>query len=250
MTQVLPSRSPLALELGIGLAVVAVAALLLQAWLVDALLWPLASVVAYLAVAALVYRAWPDRSAFGWANRITLLRSALVALFVGALALPEAVAAHAAVLALIALIAIVLDGVDGWVARVSGSVTAFGARFDMEIDALLILALSVAVVMAGQGGWWVLAIGLMRYLFLAVGTVIPWWRRDLPESGWRKGVCVAQGLVLSAVLLPWLEPPTTQLLLALALAALGHSFLRDALWLVRNRPRRSEPEDLESRRTT
>ena len=36
-----------------------------------------------------------------------------------------------------------LDGVDGWLARRSGIASAFGARFDMEIDALLILVLAV-----------------------------------------------------------------------------------------------------------
>jgi phosphatidylglycerophosphate synthase len=182
-----------------------------------------------------VYHAWPGRRAFGWANRVTLVRAALVALFIGALGLPEIDAGRGILLATLALIAIVLDGVDGWIARLSDSVSEFGARFDMEVDALLILALSVAVVMADQGGWWVVSIGLMRYAFLALGASAQWWRRELPPSVWRKGVCVAQGVILAAVLLPWLQPPVTQTLLALALAALGHSFGRDALWLIRNR---------------
>ena len=37
-----------------------------------------------------------------------------------------------------------LDGLDGWAARRQGLVSAFGARFDMEVDALLILALAGA----------------------------------------------------------------------------------------------------------
>ena len=42
-------------------------------------------------------------------------------------------------------VALALDGVDGRVARRTETVTAVGARFDMEVDAFLILVLSVYV---------------------------------------------------------------------------------------------------------
>ena len=58
-------------------------------------------------------------------------------------------------------VALVLDRVDGLVARRTGTVSDFGARFDMEVDAFLILALSVYV--ARDYGGWVLAIGAARY---------------------------------------------------------------------------------------
>jgi len=236
MMQFPPSRSPLALDLGAGLAIVVGGATFLNRHLAGAPVLPLVSAIAaYLGVAVVVYRTWPGRRAFGWANRVTLARAALVALFIGALGLPGIDSGGSILLATVALAAIALDGVDGWIARLSDSVSDFGARFDMEIDALLILALSVAVVLVGRGGWWVLSIGLMRYVFVAVGAVVPWWRRELPPSRWRKVVCVAQGVILAAVLLPWLQPPVTQVILALSLTALGHSFGRDALWLIRNR---------------
>ena len=38
-----------------------------------------------------------------------------------------------------------LDGVDGWLARRRGMSSAFGARFDMEIDALLVQVLAILV---------------------------------------------------------------------------------------------------------
>ena len=56
---------------------------------------------------------------------------------------------------------------DGWVARRTDSVTAFGARFDGEVDAFLILVLSVAV--SAAVGWWVVVAGLARYAFWAAG---------------------------------------------------------------------------------
>ena len=42
-------------------------------------------------------------------------------------------------------VALALDGVDGQVARRTGTVSALGARFDMEVDAFLVLVLSVHV---------------------------------------------------------------------------------------------------------
>ena len=50
-----------------------------------------------------------------------------------------------ALLVTLAGVALVLDAVDGWVARRTGMATALGARFDGEVDAFLILALSMYV---------------------------------------------------------------------------------------------------------
>jgi phosphatidylglycerophosphate synthase len=234
-----PGAKPaIAIELGLGLAAVAATVFALQAWLAAAPLWLGGSVAAYLALAAVIYRFWPRRRAgFGWPNRITLARAALVTVLVGALALPDIVARHGEIIAALAVLAIILDGLDGWLARLVDGVTAFGARFDMEVDALLILVLSASVLVSGQAGAWVLAIGLMRYAFVAAGLVRPWWRRELPENAWRKAVCVIQGLALAAALLPWIRPPMTEVVLAAALVLLAHSFARDAMWLFRRRGR-------------
>ena len=61
----------------------------------------------------------------------------------------------------LATVALVLDAVDGWVARRTRTTGMFGARFDAEVDAFLILVLSVYV--ARSVGAWVLAIGVARY---------------------------------------------------------------------------------------
>ena len=71
-----------------------------------------------------------------------------------------------ALLVALAAVALALDLVDGWLARRTGTVTALGARFDGEVDAFLILALSVYV--APAYGAWVLAIGA------ATVSTIPW----------------------------------------------------------------------------
>ena len=75
------------------------------------------------------------------------------------------------VLAALTTVALILDAVDGKVARRTGTSTPLGARFDMEVDAFLILVLSVYVAMSL--GPWVLLIGVMRYAFVAAARVAP-----------------------------------------------------------------------------
>src|SRR5258706_4017046 len=71
----------------------------------------------------------------GPANYVTAVRALLVALVVGAIGEPyDPRLAWAAVAT--AAAATALDGLDGWQARRSGMSSAFGARFDMEVDAL------------------------------------------------------------------------------------------------------------------
>ena len=88
-----------------------------------------------------------------------------------------------------------LDYVDGRVARRTGTVSALGAPLDGEVDAFLILVLSVYV--APRYGWWVLADrrGALR---VSRGRLeLPWMRAPLPRRDWRKTVTAAQGITLT-----------------------------------------------------
>jgi phosphatidylglycerophosphate synthase len=129
----------------------------------------------------------------------------------------------------LASVALVLDAVDGQVARRTGTASELGARFDMEVDAFLILILSVYV--AGPYGAWVLAIGLMRYAFVAAAWAVPWLRAGLPPSMARKTVAAVQGVTLAVASSGLLPALVTAWTLALALVLLGWSFGRDTLWL-------------------
>ena len=178
----------------------------------------------------------------GPANRVTLGRGILV-LPVAALALQAELAGPALreAAVVLAAIALLLDGVDGWVARRTGTGTAFGARFDMETDAFLLLALSVLAWRGGPVGPWILGIGALRYLFVAAGKVWPVLTRELPPSYRRKVVCVVQGVALLLVLAPFTPPLAAQAVGALALTALVGSFAVDTVWAVatpRPAPRR------------
>jgi len=147
-----------------------------------------------------------------------------------------------ALLVTLAAVALVLDAVDGWLARRTGTATALGARFDGEVDAFLILALTVYV--APVSGAWVLAIGAARYLFLVGEWLLPWMRAPLPQRRWRKLVAAGQGLVLTVAAADVLPRALTQALLGAALAALAASVGECTWWLWRRRDaaRASLPE--------
>jgi phosphatidylglycerophosphate synthase len=175
---------------------------------------------------------------FGFANQITLLRTGLICLVGGAL-LGGARLSWS--LAGVIGIALVLDAVDGWLARRLGLASRFGARFDLEIDALMILILSVLVWQTGQAGLWVLAIGLMRYAFVALGWGWPPARRPLPPSFRRKTVCAMIGALLLICLLPPTPPSLAHGLAALALMGQLASFAIDLVWLRRHAGPAAEP---------
>ena len=126
-----------------------------------------------------------------------------------------------------------LDGVDGWLARRTGTVSSFGARFDMETDAAMILVLSAIAYAWGKAGAWVLASGLLRYVFVAAGLALPWMAAPLPPSRRRQTVCVVQVVGLIVAVSPVVQPPSSAAIAAASLAALGYSFFIDTLWLTR-----------------
>lgn len=188
--------------------------------------------VVYVGMVLLLLWAWPAACRWlGWANRITLLRGMLVAILAGAVVFPEFMARHAVAMTTLALLALLLDGLDGWVARLTRSATAFGARFDMELDAFFILVLCAALLGLDKVGVWVLAIGAMRYAFVVAGWCWPWLTHALPESQRRKAVCVWQVASLLLGLLPMVSSGVAATLAALALLLLCLSFMLDVRWL-------------------
>ena len=95
---------------------------------------------------ALARALWRDPSArLGPAGWVTLIRATLA---VGVAALTAASFERdvaVATLVTLASVALALDFVDGWLARRTGTESALGAKLDGEVDAFLILALSVEV---------------------------------------------------------------------------------------------------------
>ncbi len=174
-------------------------------------------------------------SRLGPADRVTLTRTVLIggvaALVADALVRPPALA----ILVPLATVALVLDGVDGFVARRTGTASVLGARFDMEADAVLILILSLHV--ARNTGAWVLLLGAARYLFVAAGWLLPWMRARLPFRYWRKVVAATTATALIVAMAGVLPPAAAQAGLLLAVVLLAESFGRDVWWLYRRRRR-------------
>ena len=169
----------------------------------------------------------------GPASWVTLTRATLA---VGVAALATDSLGHdppVALLVTLAGIALVLDAVDGWMARRTGTASELGARFDGEVDAFLILALSVYV--APECGAWVLGIGIARYLFLAGEWLLPWMRAPLPSRRWRKVAAATQGIVLTVAAAGVLPLALAQALLLAALVLLTASMAQCVWWLWRRR---------------
>lgn len=194
-----------------------------------------AAALIYLAVSGILLIRGLRRSGaerFGWANLVTASRSALVAVITGLVAASFFAPISVPVLLGLTIPALALDAVDGWVARRTGTATELGARFDMEVDAFLLLALSAYA--AQTLGPWVLAIGLMRYAFVIAGWALPWLRGQLPPRYWRKVVTAVQGIAL-ALAASGLPPLIAGPAVGVALALLVESFGRDVVWLARRR---------------
>jgi phosphatidylglycerophosphate synthase len=172
-------------------------------------------------------------SVLGPADLVTLLRSVLVGGVAALVADSVLRSVPVGTLTALAVVALVLDGVDGRVARHTRTVSAVGARFDMEVDSVLVLVLSASV--ARSLGAWVLAIGSVRYVRLFTGWVLPWLRRPVPARYWCKVVATVQGVVLTVSAADVLPRAVAVLALVVVAALLAESFGREVWWLWRGR---------------
>jgi phosphatidylglycerophosphate synthase len=192
----------------------------------------LASFAATMLLAAGYLRGGHPFARLGPGNQTTTARALLVALLVALIGEPADLRI-AWTAASVSAIAAALDGLDGWLARRSRMASAFGARFDMEIDALLILALSVLAWRFGKAGAWVMLSGALRYAFVGAASLFEWMRRPLPPSRRRQTICVVQVAALTLTVAPIVDAPASAYLAGLALASLCWSFLVDTMWLWR-----------------
>ena len=113
----------------------------------------LRTIVVYALMARLILRHVPPSGAgLGPANWVTLSRATLV-LSVAALVPQPEILVDAGYWWIIGVmtVAMVLDGVDGRIARRTGTATTFGARFDMERDSFVTPGPDLCV-LSGRGG--------------------------------------------------------------------------------------------------
>ena len=230
----MPSTSSLAVGFALSLG-----AALGATWVVGLPAWPAALLLA--AHAALSWPGRTDSSAsgappgagarLGLANGITLGRGALLALLAAwAVALPPW---PSLILAAVIAFAFGLDGLDGLVARRTGTATPFGARLDMELDGLAVYVFAALAWRTGVCGPWILLAGAWRTLFIAAGAPFPWMRAPLDDFPPRRFAC---GLTLGGLSLAVALPqPGAWLVAAASFAVLTASFSRDVVYLWRHR---------------
>ncbi|WP_410785239.1 CDP-alcohol phosphatidyltransferase family protein [Kribbella sp. C-35] len=192
-------------------------------------------------LAALVARSMARhrRDRLGPADKVTLARAVLACGVAALTADSFGGRAPVAILVALATVGLFLDGVDGKVARRTGTVSAFGARFDMEVDSFLVMVLSVYV--AQTMGWWVIAFGAARYVFVAAGWALPWLRGSLPPRYWAKVVAAIVGIALTVAAARILPDAVTTVVLVIALGLLAESFGRHTwgLWRLAGSPPRT-----------
>jgi phosphatidylglycerophosphate synthase len=187
--------------------------------------WPVVS-IAFVTFGALLWHAsgaWTPDGRFGWGNAITALRLALI--------ITSGLALHGApghLLAGVVLGVFALDAFDGWLARRTESTSVFGALFDMETDALLVLVLSLELWQSSRLGAWVLTAGLLRYAYVMWLAAMPGNPPPQPRSRFARYAFAA--LVVGLVLALILEHPFGTYAAAIGTAAVSVSFLRSFAW--------------------
>jgi glycosyltransferase involved in cell wall biosynthesis/phosphatidylglycerophosphate synthase len=163
---------------------------------------------------------WGEGAIIGWANAITLVRLAvIVAITSSSTAGPTEALGAVAVMC--------LDWLDGRVARRRRETSEFGAKFDMETDALFIAVVGMKLVAEGRLGAWILVPGFLRYAYaIAIGLVET--RGEAPRSRFGRYVFAVQGASLAVALWP-VEPIFMPLAVVATLLTTG-SFARSAYW--------------------
>ena len=194
----------------------------------------ISSDVAHTVVCALVAvigaaRSLSRRDPWTRADDLTTLRLGLIVI-VSALFLSGDGPGFSWTAAALGATALAMDGLDGKIARSTGSTRA-GALYDETVDALFILILSAALV--ALWGPWCLIPGLMYYVFHLVAALRPAWRRQLPASLSRRVIAAAQGilLLLAGTPIAVAVPPFGVLCAAAAVVSVLYSFGRDIAWL-------------------
>ena len=233
-----PLRGRVLAAFALGWVAVASLGLAIHAWLDTSPAQPMTATAVFTVMMALVLATMRDHHPFpqfGAANQVTLGRGVLVALTTSLLAVPPS-ASVAWPVVITALVIAALDGLDGWLARRSQMTSPFGARFDMEMDAFFIFVLSILVWRHGKAGLWVLAIGLMRYIFVAAGWLLPPLARPLRPTLRGKTMAIVALVALGIGLAPPVPAAVSSLVCGVALAALTWSFLVDVRFLWRQKP--------------
>lgn len=189
-------------------------------------LWPLLIGIGFLVGLIILERErWTPQNRFGQANAVTAVRIGLLGLF------PACLSSAPAIITL-SLLFLAADGVDGWLARRTGSASTFGAFFDKETDSLFVLFLCASAVLDGHLPLWMIGIGLLRYTFVVIVFLLDPPQKTEERSNWSRYV---HGAMVTALLLTFLPFSAVRPLVYIAGVALVASFGR-SFWQITRTP--------------
>jgi phosphatidylglycerophosphate synthase len=165
---------------------------------------------------------WTRSGALGAANAVTACRLVMVTVLGGfGLVAPPPWAA------VLVIVIFALDGLDGWLARRSGDEALFGAVFDQECDALMLLVCSLLLYSSGRLGAFVLIAGCLRYFYVLAIAIVPEGRGEAPRSRigrWGFGILTTSMALSLWPLEPW-HRPITAIATLLITCSFGHSLV-------------------------
>ena len=184
---------------------------------------PLAAAAAALSFSCFIFfmrGEWTPSGHFGRGNAVTALR-------LGGCLLLALVAENIEpwLVALVGGTILAADGLDGFLARRDNHASLFGARFDMETDAFFILVLSMLAIVLDRLGIWVIAAGLLRYVYVAASPLVPATSTKNVRSVRARIMYVVTAICLLSAFLPLF--PITRPLAMMGTLALTVSFAID-----------------------
>jgi len=132
---------------------------------------------------------------------------------------------------LIALAVLLMDGLDGYLARKYQTSSLFGEYLDMETDAFYVLVLTCTLYQLDYLGQWILALGLLRYVyFLVLKNVKPPEQKEARVYRARLIAVIFMATLAACLILPSLiYEPAIVIAAALVVFSFGESF-REAVF--------------------
>ena len=135
---------------------------------------------------------------------------------------------------LLVIISLILDGADGYLSRYLNQMTLFGKTFDQEVDNFLIFILSFSLIYNYDFNIALVCIPLYRYIFLILINQEFISNHELPESLFRKTVCVITILSLAACNY-YNMVESMRSLIYIIIILVSYSFLKDTIYLYRRK---------------
>ena len=135
---------------------------------------------------------------------------------------------------LLVIISLILDGADGYLSRHLNQMTLFGKTFDQEVDNFLIFILSFSLIYNYDFNIALVCIPLYRYIFLILINQGFISNHELPESLFRKTVCVIT-IASLAVCNYYNMVESIRSLIYIIIILVSYSFLKDTIYLYRRK---------------